>query len=130
MYMYMDTFLCVCMYYVQYSTCKFCIILFCGEGQKQSVFSLFYSAPSEVSVESVGSREGGSVGGASDGRGSSGRLRQIEKLATFDNYEQYQLIMSEVREGRDGRERGEGGREGREGGREGEGEMKYFICFH
>ena len=83
-------------------------------------FLYFFSAPSEVSVESVGSREGGSVGGASDGRGSSGRSRQIEKIATFDNYEQYQLIMSEVREG--------GDRE--EGGGEGEGEMKCFICFH
>ena len=83
-------------------------------------FLYFFSAPSEVSVESVGSREGGSVGGASDGRGSSGRSRQIEKIATFDNYEQYQLIMSEVREGR---------RAGRER-REGEGEMKCFICFH
>ena len=81
-------------------------------------FFYFFSAPSEVSVESVGSREGGSVGGASDGRGSSGRSRHIEKLATFDNYEQYQLIMSEVREG--GREGGERrkGREGR-GGEEG-----------
>ena len=76
-----------------------------------------------MSVESVGSREGESVGGASDGRGSSGRSRHIEKLATFDNYEQYQLIMSEVRgggEGRGGRGEGrEGEREGR-GGREGE----------
>ena len=82
-------------------------------------FLHFFSAPSEVSVESVGSREGGSVGGASDGRGSSGRSRHIEKIVTFDNYEQYQLIMSEVREGG---ERGER--------RKGEGEMKYFICFH
>ena len=95
-------------------------------------FLYFFSAPSEVSVESVGSREGGSVGGASDGRGSSGRSRRIEKLATFDNYEQYQLIMSEVREGgeREGRERGreeEGERERRGKGREGEGEMKCFI---
>ena len=87
-------------------------------------FLYFFSVPSEVSVESVGSREGGSVGVASDGRGSSGRSRQIEKIATFDNYEQYQLIMSEVREGGEGR----GGRGGER--REGEGEMKCFICFH
>ena len=106
--------------YVQYTTCKFCIILFCGKGQSSQCFLYFFSALSEVSVESVGSREGGSVGGASDGRGSSGRSRRIEKLATFDNYEQYQLIMSEVREG--------GDRE--EGGGEGEGETRCFIYFH
>ena len=103
--LYMDTFLCVCMYNIVLVSFAYYFVV---KDKSSQCFLYFFSAPSEVSVESVGSREGGSVGGASDGRGSSGRSRQIEKIVTFDNYEQYQLIMSEVREG--GREGGEGGR--------------------
>ena len=67
-------------------------------GKFNYFFSIFRVA-SEVSVdnESVVSKGGVSVGGASDGRrSSSSRRRRIETLSNFDSYDKYQLIMNEV----------------------------------